>query len=70
MQSVVNTGLKPRVLECYKRGIIQTYGFQHLVTLTFLEKSGLIKQQVKITFENVYLLRVSVVQNDCNYFYV
>lgn len=47
MQSVVNSGLKQKVLDSYKRGIIQTYGFQHLITMTLLEKSGLIKLQVK-----------------------
>lgn len=47
MQSAVNSGLKQKVLEYYKREIIQTYGFKHLITMTILENSGLIKIQVK-----------------------
>lgn len=57
LQSAVNFGLKQKVLEYYKKAIIQTYGFQHLITLANLEKSGLIKQQVKKIFENVYVNR-------------
>lgn len=49
MQSAVNSGLKLKVLEYYKREIIQTYGFKHLITMTLLEKAGLIKIQVNIT---------------------
>lgn len=47
MQSFTNSGLKPKVLEYYKREIIQVYGFQHILTLTNLEKVGLIKIQVR-----------------------
>lgn len=43
LQSVTNSGLKPKVLEHYKREIVQTYGFQHLLTLINLEKAGLLK---------------------------
>jgi len=53
MQSAVNSGLKQKVLEYYKREIIQTYGFEHLITMTLLENSGLIKIQVVIlVFDN------------------
>lgn len=48
MQSAINCGLKQKVLEHYKREIIQTYGFTHLITMSLLEKSGLIKIQVNI----------------------
>lgn len=51
MQSVVNSGLKQKILEYYKREIIQTYGFEHLVTMTILENAGLIKLQVTITLD-------------------
>jgi len=46
MQSAVNSGLKQKTLEYYKREIIQVYGFKHLITMTHLENSGLIKIQV------------------------
>ncbi|VVC35846.1 Hypothetical protein CINCED_3A007180 [Cinara cedri] len=45
MQSAVNSGLKQKVLEYYKREIIQTYGFKHIITMTLLENAGLIKIQ-------------------------
>uniref|UniRef100_T1J2P7 Vacuolar protein sorting-associated protein 33A n=1 Tax=Strigamia maritima TaxID=126957 RepID=T1J2P7_STRMM len=45
MQSVTNSGLKPKILEYYKREILQTYGFRHLPTLENLEKVGLLTHQ-------------------------
>uniref|UniRef100_A0A3B3QQ14 VPS33A core subunit of CORVET and HOPS complexes n=1 Tax=Paramormyrops kingsleyae TaxID=1676925 RepID=A0A3B3QQ14_9TELE len=45
MQSVCNNGLKQKVLDFYKREILQTYGFQHILTLNNLEKAGLLKLQ-------------------------
>lgn len=46
MQSATNSGLKQKVLDHYKREIIQTYGFHYILTLTNLEDAGLIKVQV------------------------
>ena len=43
IQSLCNNGLKPKVLEFYKREIVQTYGYNHLLTLNNLEKVGLIR---------------------------
>lgn len=45
LQSATNSGLKQKVLDHYKREIIHTYGFQHILTLTNLEDAGLIKVQ-------------------------
>lgn len=65
MQSVVNSGLKQKILEYYKKEIIQTYGFEHLVTMTILENAGLIKLQViinytkKINFKYNFLIILS-----------
>lgn len=42
IQSYCSGGLKPKLLEKYKREIIQSYGYQHLPTLENLEKVGLI----------------------------
>ena len=50
IQSVVNNGLKPRLLEQYKRDVVQTYGFQHMLTLANLEKTGLLKVHVRFAF--------------------
>ncbi|XP_067293697.1 vacuolar protein sorting-associated protein 33A [Pseudorasbora parva] len=45
MQSVCNNGLKQKVLDFYKREILQTYGYEHILTLKNLEKVGLLKSQ-------------------------
>nr|XP_014339614.1 PREDICTED: vacuolar protein sorting-associated protein 33A [Latimeria chalumnae] len=45
LQSVCNNGLKQKVLDYYKREILQTYGYEHILTLNNLEKSGLLKLQ-------------------------
>uniref|UniRef100_A0A8C4YZF6 Vacuolar protein sorting-associated protein 33A n=1 Tax=Gadus morhua TaxID=8049 RepID=A0A8C4YZF6_GADMO len=45
MQSVCNNGLKQKVLDFYKREILQTYGYEHMLTLNNLEKTGLLKLQ-------------------------
>lgn len=45
LQTNANSGLKPRVLEHYKREIIHAYGFQHMVTLHNLETCGLLRLQ-------------------------
>uniref|UniRef100_A0A671L3A7 Vacuolar protein sorting-associated protein 33A-like n=1 Tax=Sinocyclocheilus anshuiensis TaxID=1608454 RepID=A0A671L3A7_9TELE len=45
MQSVCNNGLKQKVLDYYKKEILQTYGYKHILTLKNLEKVGLLKPQ-------------------------
>lgn len=42
LESVMNGGLRARDLENFKREILHAYGHQHLVTLTSLEKLGLL----------------------------
>nr|KAF6282442.1 hypothetical protein mMyoMyo1_010079 [Myotis myotis] len=53
LQSVCNSGLKQKVLDYYKREILQaerlvlqTYGYEHILTLHNLEKAGLLKPQM------------------------
>ena len=38
LQSVVNSGLKPKVLESYRRTIAHSYGYKHVMSLYNLEK--------------------------------
>ncbi|XP_060105435.1 vacuolar protein sorting-associated protein 33A [Heteronotia binoei] len=45
LQSVCNSGMKQKVLDYYKREILQTYGYEHILTLNNLEKAGLLKPQ-------------------------
>jgi len=44
LQSVVNSGLKPRVLEQYRRLVLQGFGYGHLLTLDRLAEAGLLTQ--------------------------
>ncbi|OTF82000.1 vacuolar protein sorting-associated protein 33A-like protein [Euroglyphus maynei] len=43
LQTVCANGLKQKTLDYYKREIVQTYGYQHLLTLNALEKCGLLR---------------------------
>lgn len=45
MQCQASTGLKPKVLEHYKRELVQVYGVQVLLTLRNLERAGLLRLQ-------------------------
>jgi len=45
IQSQISHGLKPKILEAYKRLCLQSYGHSHLLTLLNLEKSGLLTAQ-------------------------
>ncbi|XP_023594962.1 vacuolar protein sorting-associated protein 33A isoform X2 [Trichechus manatus latirostris] len=45
LQSVCNSGLKQKVLDYYRREILQTYGYEHILTLYSLEKAGLLRPQ-------------------------
>ncbi|XP_054710394.1 vacuolar protein sorting-associated protein 33A-like [Uloborus diversus] len=50
LQSLTNNGLKQKQLDYYKREIIQTYGYQHCLTLDCLEKADLLKPQGNRTY--------------------
>ena len=45
LQSITNGGLKPKVFEFYKKELLQTYGFEHMLTLDLLDQIGMFKQQ-------------------------
>lgn len=47
LQSAVAGGLKGKVLEFYKREVLQTYGYEHALTLENLDRVGLLKLQVR-----------------------
>ncbi|XP_062561013.1 vacuolar protein sorting-associated protein 33A [Armigeres subalbatus] len=48
MQSIAGSGLKPKVLDYYKRELVQVYGLQVLLTIGNLEKAGLLKIQTGV----------------------
>ncbi|KAK3088447.1 hypothetical protein FSP39_019326 [Pinctada imbricata] len=53
VQSYCNNGLKPKVLDYYKREILQTYGYEHLLTLLNLEKAGFIRLHGQRTYPTI-----------------
>merc|ERR1719334_2960251 len=42
LQSLCNDGLRKIVYESYKKEILQVYGFEHLLSLSYLERCGLL----------------------------
>ena len=46
--SCLNGGLKPKDLDFFKQQILQAYGYQHLLTLSSLEKIGLLVSRVGV----------------------
>ncbi|CAN8015991.1 unnamed protein product [Ixodes persulcatus] len=76
MQSVANNGLKQKVLDHYKREILQTYGYQHLLSLERLERAGLLtthEQRVYSVVRKTLKLNVEDINeqapNDVSYVY-
>lgn len=47
LQCVAASGLKPKVLDYYKRELVHVYGIQTLLTIRNLEKAGLLKTQTE-----------------------
>ncbi|CAH1117079.1 unnamed protein product [Phaedon cochleariae] len=45
LQCIASSGLKPKVLEGYKRELVQVYGLETLLAISKLEKVGLLKLQ-------------------------
>lgn len=45
LQCIASSGLKPKVLEYYKRELVQVYGLRAFLAVTNLEKAGLLKVQ-------------------------
>ncbi len=53
IQSICNNGFKQKLLEYYKREILQVYGFAHMLTLNNLERCGLLKTQGQRTYPTI-----------------
>merc|ERR1719400_1968234 len=45
LQSQIGAGLKPKVLDGYRRLVLHSYGHAHLLSLLNLDKSGLLTKQ-------------------------
>lgn len=46
LESTIAGGLRQKDLDSFKRQILHAYGYQHLLTLTSLEKTGLLKPRI------------------------
>ncbi|CAG8463106.1 18575_t:CDS:10 [Acaulospora morrowiae] len=55
LQSLVNGGLKQKNFEFFKKEILQTYGFEHLQTLSNLEKLNMFVKQVSNRNQYAYI---------------
>lgn len=49
IESLVGQGIKPKDLDNFKREILQGYGYQHVLTLSALEKLQLLQSRASIT---------------------
>jgi len=58
LQCFVNNGFKVKLFDYYRREIIQTYGFEHLLTLNNLETVGMLRSTMQQ--RNYNLLRKSL----------
>ena len=71
LQSIIGSGLKPKVLEAYRKMILQVYGHRHILSLINLEKAGLLTSQGSGTSANstnyaVLRRRLNLTQDDVN----
>nr|XP_039271179.1 vacuolar protein sorting-associated protein 33A-like [Styela clava] len=66
LQNLTNNGLKPKVLDYYKREILHTYGFENVITLRNLEKSGLMQLPCKLWNYNTIRKSLRLVVEDIN----
>lgn len=53
MQSAAGNGLKQKILDYYKKEIVQVYGISSLLKIGKLEKAGLIKVQTGSRYYNI-----------------
>lgn len=49
IESVVSGGIKPKVLESFKREVLHAYGYHHLITLNALDKMQLLQSRNAVT---------------------
>ena len=71
VQSIIGSGLKPKVLDAYRKMILHVYGHRHLLSLINLEKSGLLTSQDSRSSGNssnyaVLRRRLNLTQDDVN----
>ena len=69
VQSIIGSGLKPKVLDAYRKMILQVYGHRHLLSLINLEKAGLLTSQgierAKIAYSNLLSIISNIRKMQC-----
>ncbi|KAI0225757.1 Vacuolar protein sorting-associated protein 33A [Lamellibrachia satsuma] len=75
IQCISNNGFRQKLLDYYKREIIQTYGFEHMITLQNLEAAGLLKREGHRSYPTLRKTLKLIVeevkeQNPCDIAYV
>ena len=68
LQCVIGNGLKPKILDHYRRLILQSYGHVHLSSLVNLEKAGLLfaNQSNSASTYSILRKRLHLTQDDVN----
>jgi len=71
LQSIIGSGLRPKVLDSYRKMIMHAYGHRHLLSLINLEKAGLLTSQGAGNSGNstnyaVLRRRLNLTQDDVN----
>ncbi|XP_063933337.1 vacuolar protein sorting-associated protein 33A-like isoform X3 [Zophobas morio] len=61
LQSVINGGLRQKILEQYMSELVQTYGSQHLQTLYNLQKAGLLSLKAERSYYSSVKKRLKLV---------
>jgi len=75
LYSLVNNGVKAKQLDSLKRGVIQSYGYKHLLTLCNMERVGMLNYQMgKSVWSGIkqqfsLLVDDSQIENDISYAY-
>jgi len=64
--SQTQNGIKSKVYDFFRKEIVQTYGFQHIITISNLEKVGLIKRQETRSNWNTLKRNFQLINEDVN----
>ncbi len=66
LYSVIQNGLKPKVYDFFRREILQTYGFEAILTLANLERAGLLKRQESKSTWSSLVKNLRLINEDVN----
>lgn len=70
LESCIAGGIKPREFEIFKRLVVQAYGYQHILTLSALEKLQLLFSRASATSLTIPMTAANIVSTKTNYTYL